>query len=90
MLAERLEDAQALAERALSLTRQHQERGNEAYALRLLGEIAICRDPVDVASAETHYRHARPLADVTAPLWSVVEPTVRFRGCCARSVRARF
>jgi class 3 adenylate cyclase/tetratricopeptide (TPR) repeat protein len=40
MLAGRLEEAYTLAERALALARAHQERGNEAYALRLLGEIA--------------------------------------------------
>ena len=38
--AGRLEEAHALAERALALAREHQERGHQAYALRLLGEIA--------------------------------------------------
>ena len=45
MLAGRLEEAHALAERALALAREHQERGHEAYALRLLGDIAARRDP---------------------------------------------
>ena len=45
LLADRLEEAQALAEQALALTREHQERGHEAYALRLLGDIAARRDP---------------------------------------------
>ena len=40
LLAGRLEEAHALAERALALAREHQERGHEAYALRLLGDIA--------------------------------------------------
>ena len=40
MLAGRLEEAHAFAEQALDLAREHQERGHEAYALRLLGEIA--------------------------------------------------
>jgi ATP/maltotriose-dependent transcriptional regulator MalT len=44
-LAGRLEEAYSLAGHALALTRQHQERGNQAYALRLLGEIAARRDP---------------------------------------------
>ncbi len=44
MLAGRLEEAHALAERALALTRTHQERGHQAYALRLLGDIAARRD----------------------------------------------
>jgi tetratricopeptide (TPR) repeat protein len=37
--AGRLEDAYALVERTLMLVRAHHERGNEAYALRLLGEV---------------------------------------------------
>ena len=45
VLAGRLEEAHALAERALALAREHQERGNQAYALRLLGEIAARREP---------------------------------------------
>jgi tetratricopeptide (TPR) repeat protein len=45
MLAGRLEEAHPLAEQALALTRQRQERGNQAYALRLLGDIAARREP---------------------------------------------
>ena len=45
LLAGRLEEAHALAERALALAREHQERGHQAYALRLLGEIAARREP---------------------------------------------
>ena len=63
MLAGRLEEAQALAERTLALTRERQERGNQAYALRLLGEIAARREPPDVESAKIHYRQALALAD---------------------------
>ena len=40
LLAGRLEEAHTLAERALVLARAHQERGHEAYVLRLLGDIA--------------------------------------------------
>jgi len=63
LLAGRLEAAQARAERALALTRAHQERGNEAYALRLLGDIAVRREPPEVEAAEGHYRQALALAD---------------------------
>jgi tetratricopeptide (TPR) repeat protein len=58
-----MEDAHALAERALALARTHQERGNEAYALRLLGDIAARREPPDAEPAETFYRQALALAD---------------------------
>ena len=42
---------------------QHKERGDEAWALRLLGEIAAHADPPDVEQAESHYRQALALAD---------------------------
>jgi len=63
MLAGRLEEAQALVERALALTRQHQERGNQAHALHLLGDIAARHDPPPVEPAEAHYQQALTLAE---------------------------
>jgi tetratricopeptide (TPR) repeat protein len=63
MLAGRLEEAHALAERALARACEHQQRGNQAYALRLLGEIAARREPPESALAETHYRQALVLAE---------------------------
>jgi len=56
VLAGRLEEAQTLAERILTLTREHQERGTEAYVLRLLGEIAARREPPEHGPAEAYYR----------------------------------
>jgi tetratricopeptide (TPR) repeat protein len=61
--AGRLEEAQALAEQALALARAHQERGSEAYALRLLGEIAARRHAPDSEPAASYYRQALALAD---------------------------
>src|SRR5262245_32409583 len=63
MLAGHLEDAHALAERALALTRAHQERGCQAYALRLLGDIAARREPPESVPAEASYRQALALAE---------------------------
>jgi tetratricopeptide (TPR) repeat protein len=63
LLAGHLEEAPALAEGVLTLTRNHQERGHQAYALRLLGEIAARRDPPEIDLAEAHYQHALALAD---------------------------
>jgi tetratricopeptide (TPR) repeat protein len=59
----RLEEAQALAERVLALTRDHQARGIEAYALWLLGEIAAQGAPTERTQAEGHYRQALALAE---------------------------
>jgi class 3 adenylate cyclase/tetratricopeptide (TPR) repeat protein len=63
VVAGRLEEAHALAVQALTLAREHQERGNEAYALRLLGEIAAHRTPPDADAAAAHYRQALALAE---------------------------
>jgi class 3 adenylate cyclase/tetratricopeptide (TPR) repeat protein len=63
LLAGRLEEAHTLAAGALALTREHQERGHEAYALRLLGDIAARRSSPEVEQAETHYQQALALAE---------------------------
>jgi sugar phosphate isomerase/epimerase len=54
---------QASAEPTLALAREHQQRGYQAYALRLLGDNAAHRDPPENALAESHYRQALTLAD---------------------------
>jgi tetratricopeptide (TPR) repeat protein len=61
--AGRLEEATQVAMPALELTRAHRERGHQAYALRLLGDIAAHREPPEVEAAETHYRQALALAE---------------------------
>jgi tetratricopeptide (TPR) repeat protein len=63
LLAGHLAEAQALAEQALTLARTHKERGNEAYALRLLGDIAARHEPPEHGQAEAHYQQALTLAD---------------------------
>jgi tetratricopeptide (TPR) repeat protein len=45
------------------LARAHGKRGNQAYALRLLGEIAAHRAPSDVDEAVAHYHQALALAE---------------------------
>jgi tetratricopeptide (TPR) repeat protein len=62
-VAGRLEEACAVAERTLTLARQQQERGNQAYALRLLGDIAAHRDSPEIAQPEAYYRQALALAE---------------------------
>jgi tetratricopeptide (TPR) repeat protein len=58
-----LNDAFQLAERALKLSSSRKERGSQARALRLLGEIAMHREPSEVDRAEGHYRQALALAE---------------------------
>src|SRR4029453_10764211 len=48
---------------ALSLARERKERGFQAWALRLCGEIASQSDPPEIDPAEAHYQHALALAE---------------------------
>jgi len=63
VLAGHLEEAHALAEHALALAQEHQERGHQAHALRLLGEIAARCDPPEAEQAKARYQQALALAD---------------------------
>ena len=59
----RMEEAHSFAEGALTLARAHQEQGHEAYALRVLGDMAARREPPEIERAEAHYRQALTLAE---------------------------
>ena len=48
---------------ALNLAHRQKERGNEAWVLRLLGDIAAHADPPALESAEGHYTQALVRAD---------------------------
>jgi tetratricopeptide (TPR) repeat protein len=62
LLADEVENARACADRAVMLARGRGERGVEAWALRLLGEIASHHGRPDVATAAAHYGAAMTLA----------------------------
>src|SRR5215471_1586477 len=59
----RLDEALSVASRAVGAAHTWKSRGPEAEALRLLGDIASHRDPLDVGTAECHLRDALNLAD---------------------------
>jgi tetratricopeptide (TPR) repeat protein len=61
--AGRLDEAGAQAQHALEFARVHQERGHEAYALQLLGEVAAHCHPPAVEPAAIQYRWALALAE---------------------------
>jgi tetratricopeptide (TPR) repeat protein len=63
LLAGNRDEALASARQALALARDRKERGHEAWALRLLGEIHARRDPPDTELAEGHYRESLGLAE---------------------------
>jgi class 3 adenylate cyclase/tetratricopeptide (TPR) repeat protein len=63
LLAGRTDEAFQIAQRALDLARAHKEQGHEAWALRLLGDIAMQRDPLESELAEAHYQQALTLAE---------------------------
>lgn len=62
LLAGRTPDALSLAERALALSRERGERGQEAWSLRLLGEIHAHTHSSDIEKARRAYEEARDLA----------------------------
>ncbi len=63
VLAGRIEDALKRAQHALSLAQEYKQRGYQAYALHLLGEIAAHHEPPEVESAKDYYRQALTLAE---------------------------
>jgi tetratricopeptide (TPR) repeat protein len=63
LLAGRVEEAHQLAGQALEFSRERKERGYQAWILRLLGEIAAQRDPLEVEQAEIYYRQALALTE---------------------------
>jgi tetratricopeptide (TPR) repeat protein len=62
LLAGRTDDATQRAEEGLRVTCDRGERGMQAQAIRLLGEIALRRDPLEVGAAEHRYQQALALA----------------------------
>lgn len=56
-------EAKKLAAQAHKRAHETKERGHEAYALRLLGDIALHHKPPDIEHAATHYQHALTLAN---------------------------
>jgi tetratricopeptide (TPR) repeat protein len=59
----RLDEALALAVRGLEFFRMHAQQGEQAWALRLLGEIHAHRHPPEAELAEAHFQQALALAD---------------------------
>ena len=66
-LAGRLEAAHTLAEHMLTLARRHQERSNQAHALRLLGEIAARHDLPGMPASSTPKTGARWCGPIKRP-----------------------
>jgi tetratricopeptide (TPR) repeat protein len=60
LLAGRYDAAAATAQTALDLAQKHKERGHEAYALRVMGEVERLHDP---AAAATYYRDALQISN---------------------------
>jgi len=63
LLAGRLEDARQRAAQAVDLARQYQQRGNQAWALWLLGESTARQASPEGEPAAGHYRQALALAE---------------------------
>jgi class 3 adenylate cyclase/tetratricopeptide (TPR) repeat protein len=63
LTAGRHADAARLATEALALAVTQKERGNEVYALRLLGKVAVYAPEADAARASAHLERAVALAE---------------------------
>ncbi len=63
LLTGQAREAGELATRALETARKHKERGHEAWALLLLGEVAAARRPLDVAAVGERYAEALALGE---------------------------
>jgi hypothetical protein len=63
MLAGRLDEAREVTQRAVALVRDLGLRGDQAWALQQLAEIAWRCEPPVVGEAESHYRQALALAE---------------------------
>ncbi len=62
LLSGRLEEARERAERAIELSRQHKERGHEAWGLKLLGDIALHHTAQKTDEARRCYQRAFALS----------------------------
>jgi tetratricopeptide (TPR) repeat protein len=58
LLAGGIDEARRLAAEALELARNHGEKGQEALALLLCGDVALQSRPLEADRAETHWREA--------------------------------
>jgi tetratricopeptide (TPR) repeat protein len=63
LLAGHPKHASDLARHALALAHRHGERGEQAYILRLLGDIAAQCAPLDAEEVKAHYQQAMALAE---------------------------
>lgn len=63
LLAGRIDDALTSGTRALAVARGRGQRGDEAGALHLLGDVAAHREPGDPEGVERHLRSAARLAE---------------------------
>jgi class 3 adenylate cyclase/tetratricopeptide (TPR) repeat protein len=61
--ARQLERARTVAQRALELALRHKERGHQAWALRLMGELSAVAEPPEVGEAEGYFGQALAIAE---------------------------
>jgi class 3 adenylate cyclase/tetratricopeptide (TPR) repeat protein len=71
LIADHLDRAWARGEEALALARRYHEKGQEVWALHLLGDITARRDPAAVDEAARWYRDALALAG-----WLEMRPAI--------------
>ena len=89
-LVVRFEDAARIARRALTQSRETSERGNEAWLLRLFGELDSQSDPPALSKAESHYEQALAVAtELGMPPSSPTATSASARSTGARTSASR-
>jgi class 3 adenylate cyclase/tetratricopeptide (TPR) repeat protein len=83
------DEAHAVAERALALSREFRHRICEPWALLSLAEIAASRAPSDGARADEHYRQALSIAEEHGMRPLVAHCRLGLASLCQRSDRAQ-
>jgi tetratricopeptide (TPR) repeat protein len=63
LFAGRVDEAARSAARAVELSKQYKERGHEAWALKICGDISMHEQRLEAAVAETSYRQALALSN---------------------------
>jgi tetratricopeptide (TPR) repeat protein len=63
LLVGRVDEASALAGHLIEISRAYTGSGYQAHAWRLLGEVALRHEPLDVDQAAAHYHQALALAE---------------------------
>jgi class 3 adenylate cyclase/tetratricopeptide (TPR) repeat protein len=85
LAAGQIERARAVAQRAFELAQAHKERGHQAWALRLLGDVAAHQGPANTEAARDFYGRALARAEELKMQPLVARTHLSLGQLCARA-----